>query len=336
MQFELRTQVIEPERKTFQHLVDRYGDRPASRYEEGSVDIQAKVNFHYRPLWAPDKELYDEAYSAFRLADPYSFLDPRQFYYAPYVTTRAQMHESFSSTLSYLEARGMFERLPQQWADLFAELVLPLRHYEAAGQMVSANACRFGFGTTITQCCGYAAFDRIGNAQILSRAGISFGGGTADVLESAKTSWLTDPALQGLRKHTEEMLVEQDCMAGMVELDITDRLIYALAYDHLDEQALTGGAGAYSLVAQHLSGWFADQRKWVDSLYSTWTADPEHGSANADLLGEVTERTLRTAGAALAPIAQRADELVGGGCVDALATATDTVRSTCAGLGAHL
>jgi len=47
VQYELRTQVIEPPRKTFTHLVRRYGDRPASRYEEGSVDIQAKENFHY-------------------------------------------------------------------------------------------------------------------------------------------------------------------------------------------------------------------------------------------------------------------------------------------------
>ena len=53
MQYELRTQVIEPPRKTFTHLVTRYGDRPASRYEEGTIDIQPKENFHYRPLWDP-------------------------------------------------------------------------------------------------------------------------------------------------------------------------------------------------------------------------------------------------------------------------------------------
>ena len=79
------------QRKTFTHLVKRYGDRPASRYEEGTIDIQAKENFHYRPLWDPEHDIYDEAFSAFRLTDPYSFTDPRQFYYAPYVTSRAAM-----------------------------------------------------------------------------------------------------------------------------------------------------------------------------------------------------------------------------------------------------
>ena len=93
MQFELRPQVIEPQRKTFQHLIDRYGDRPASRYEEGTIDLQATANYHYRPLWGPDKEIYDPAYSVLRLTDAYSFVDPRQYYYAPYVLSLIHISE---------------------------------------------------------------------------------------------------------------------------------------------------------------------------------------------------------------------------------------------------
>ena len=110
MQYELRTQVIEPRRKTFTNLTERYGDRPATRYEEGSVDVQATANFHYRPLWDPTHEIYDPEYSALRLTDPYSFVDPRQFYYAPYVTSRAHLHEAFGSTLPYLENRDLGKR----------------------------------------------------------------------------------------------------------------------------------------------------------------------------------------------------------------------------------
>ena len=208
MQYELRTQVIEPKRKTFDNLVARYGDRPASRYEEGSIDIQAKENFHFRPLWAPDKEIYDEAFSAFRLTDPYSFTDPRQFYYAPYVTSRAAMADSVASTLDYLNSRDLLSRLPEAWSAVLGELVVPLRHFESGAQMVSCDIARFGFGTTITQCAAYAAFDRIGNAQALSRVGIALGGGTAELLGDAKTRWVEDASLQGLRRYIEEVLVE--------------------------------------------------------------------------------------------------------------------------------
>jgi phenol hydroxylase P1 protein len=327
VQYELRTQVIEPQRKTFDHLVARYGDRPASRYEEGSIDIQAKENFHYRPLWNPEKELYDESFSVLRLTDPYSFTDPRQFYYAPYVTSRAAMSDAFGATLGYLESRGLLERLPDAWRDVLAQLVLPLRHYESGAQLISTAAARFGFGTTITQCAAYAAFDRIGNAQLISRLGISLDGGTAGLLEDAKTSWLEDEALQGLRRLVEETIVEQDWALALVALDVTDQLLYRVLFAHLDDVAITSGAPAYSLAAQHLTEWFKDQRRWLDALYRAWTTDPELGSENAGLLATAVSGAVDRALAALRPLAARADALVGGGALAALEQLADEVRA---------
>jgi len=318
VQYELRTQVIEPKRKTFDNLVARYGDRPASRYQEGSIDIQATENFHFRPLWAPDKEIYDETFSVLRLTDPYSFLDPRQYYYAPYVTSRAGMFDAFSATLDYLEERGMFERLPEAWAELFQTVVLPLRHYESAAQMVSCDTARFGMGTTITQCAAYAAFDRVGNAQLISRVGISLGGGSADLLATAKTCWLEDDSLQPLRRLAEELLVERDWGKTLVALDVTDQLLYPLLFTHLDEAALNGGAGSYSLIAQHLSKWFKDQRRWLDALYRAWTTDPELGETNKVLLAEIVEAAIVNAQGAAKSIAAQADRLVAVGCTAAV------------------
>jgi len=333
VQYELRTQVIEPRRKTFDNLVARYGDRPASRYEEGSIDIQAKENFHFRPLWAPDKEIYDETFSVLRLTDPYSFLDPRQYYYAPYVTSRAAMFDAFSATLDYLEERGMFERLPEAWSELFQTVVLPLRHYESAAQMVSCDTARFGFGTTITQCAAYAAFDRVGNAQLISRVGLSLGGGSADLLATAKTCWMQDEALQPLRRLAEELLVERDWGRSLVALDIADQLLYPLLYTHLDEAALNGGAGSYSLIAQHLSKWFKDQRRWLDALYRAWTSDPELGETNKLLLAEIVETALAKAQGAAGALASRADQLVTTGSPAAVTESAAGIRDFFQALG---
>jgi phenol hydroxylase P1 protein len=333
MQYELRTQVIEPKRKTFDNLVARYGDRPASRYQEGSIDIQPKENFHYRPLWGPDKEIYDETYSVLRLTDPYSFTDPRQYYYAPYVTSRASMFDAFSSTLDYLEDRGMFERLPERWSELFQSVLLPLRHYESAAQMVSCDAARFGFGTTITQCAAYAAFDRVGNAQIISRVGISLCGGSAELLGAAKTSWLQDDALQPLRRLAEELLVERDWGKTLVALDVADQLLYPLLYTHLDEAALNGGAGSYSLIAQHFSLWFKDQRRWLDALYRAWTCDPQLGETNKVLLAEIVESALAGATDAADSVAARADQLVSAGCAASVNESAANIRAFFQALG---
>lgn len=331
MQYELKTQIIETRRKTFTPLINRFGDRPASRYEEGSFDIQPVENFHYRPTWAPDKELYDPAYSRFVLTDPYSFTDPRQLYYAPYVTARSGMHEAFGKTLDYVEERSLLQKMPQEWQTLMTECFVPLRHYESGGQLIGSGAARFAYGTTISQCCAYAGFDRVGIAQLISRVGIALGGGTADLLGVAKTHWVEAPHLQPLRQYVDELFVEEDWADSMIGLDLADHLVYGLLHRHLDEAALLGGAGAYSLVAQHLSAWFKDQRRWLDALYKAWMADPEHGESNVRELAGAIERLLPGAVEAVSAVAARVDDLVD---ADAVATVDQLVTTTRADLAA--
>ena len=311
MQYELRYQVIEPKRNSYQNIIDRYGDQPATRYQEATLDVEPRENFHYRPTWIADRELYDPRYSALRLADPYAFVDPRGFYYTPYVTSRAALHDEFGKTIGYLEDRDLLAKLPDAWRAVLAEVVIPLRHYESGAQLVSVAGARFAHGTSLEQCCTFAAFDRIGNAQLLSRVGIALGQGAGDVLTAAKQAWLDGAHLQPLRRLTEQIMVVDDWAEGLLAVDHLDSLLYPLIYSGLDERALLGGAGAYSLFAQHLTGWFADQRKWIDALVATWQADPEYGAANKDHLDRIAgtwrSKAQEAADAIAQAIAQRLD-----------------------------
>ncbi len=311
VQYELRQQVIEPKRRAFQHLVDRYGDRAASRYLEGSIDVQPREHFHYRPLWDPEHEIYDEAFSALRLADPYSFLDPRQYYYATYTQARAAHQEAFTRSLSYVVDRGLLGGLAEGWQRLLARTVVPLRHYESGAELVSAAASRFAYGTTIEQCASFAAFDRIASAQSLSRIGLALGGDTDAVLLEAKAAWLEAPALQGVRKAVEELLVEPDWAVGLLGLDLVDSMLYPMLFRELDEHALLEGASAYGLLAQHFTAWFEDQRRWLDALMRTWVHDPTHGEANRRVLQGITARWLPVARVAVGAIAREAGECLG-------------------------
>ncbi|QGN49217.1 hypothetical protein ACN26Y_25045 [Micromonospora sp. WMMD558] len=284
MQYELRYQVIEPVRQTYQNVIDRLGDQPANRYLEATLDIEPRENFHYRPTWAQDRELYDERFSDLRLTDPYAFTDPRQYYYTPYVTKRAAAHEEFGKTLTYLEGRDLLARMPAPWRAVLATVVVPLRHYESGAQLVTVAGSRFAYGTSLEQCCTFAAFDRIGNAQMLSRVGIALASGSAEVLRNAKLEWLDGEHLQPLRRLVEEIMVLDDWAVALLAVDAVDKLVYPRLFAGLDEAALTGGAGAYSLFAQHLTAWFTDQRKWLDALTKAWRQDPQHGERNAAVL----------------------------------------------------
>lgn len=311
MQYELRYQVIEPKRNSYQNVIDRYGDQPATRYQEATLDVEPRENFHYRPTWIADRELYDPRFSALRLADPYAFADPRNFYYTPYVTNRAALHDEFGKTLGYLEERDLLARLPGAWRHVLADVVIPLRHYESGAQLVSVAGARFAYGTSVEQCCTFAAFDRIGNAQLLSRVGIAMGRGTGDVLTTAKQAWLDGEHLQPLRRATEQIMVVDDWAEGLLAINHIDAALYPLLYSGLDERALLGGAGAYSLFAQHLTRWFADQRKWITALVAAWQDDPEYGPANQDHLDRIAQtwkpRAQEAADALSAVIDERLD-----------------------------
>jgi phenol/toluene 2-monooxygenase (NADH) P1/A1 len=311
MQYELRYQVIEPKRNTYQNVIDRLGDQPATRYQEATLDVEPRENFHYRPTWIADRELYDPRYSALRLTDPYTFADPRNFYYTPYVTSRAALHDEFGKTLGYLEDRDLLAKLPDAWRGLLGSVVLPLRHYESGAQLVSVAGARFAYGTSLEQCCTFAAFDRIGNAQMLSRVGIALGGGTGEVLTTAKQEWLDGAHLQPLRELTEQIMVTDDWAEGLLAIDHVDRLLYPLVYSSLDERALLGGAGAYSLFAQYPTRWFADQRKWLDALIASWREDPEHGPANTGHLDRIEQTWQPRAQAAADALAAVIDEATG-------------------------
>ncbi len=336
MQYELKTQVIEPLRQTFTPLIERYGDKPATRYQEGTIGLQPTENFHYRPTWDSEHELYDPDYSALKLTDPYSYTDPRQYYYTPYVTNRAAMHEAFGKTLDYVTDHGLLERTPQNWQQLIAEVIIPLRHYESGAQMLFSNACRFSYGATIAQCCSYEGFDRIGNAQLISRVGIALGAETSAVLKSAKVQWMDAPHLQGLREVIEHLLVEQDWAVGVIGLDVLDELLDALVYRHLDEEAILGGAGAYSLLAQHIGTWWSEHRKWLDPLYRAWAGDETYADTNRAAVAAAVNTWLPQALAAVEKVATRADELAGTGSVAAVRAHAVTVAAKFRALGLEI
>jgi len=309
--YQLKTLVIEPKRNTFDYLVERFGDRPATRYQEGSYNVQAMGNFHYRPTWDPDHELYDPDYSVLKLTDPYAYRDPRQFYYTPYVSHSADRFESFAQTLKYVEDRRMLDKMPDNWHTMLTGFVLPLRHYESGAQLILSNASRFAYGTTVAQPAAFAGFDRIGNAQMLSLIGLALAGGAADTLSEAKKNWLYSDKLQGLRRFIEELFAEPDWAAAVVALDLCDVQLYPMLFTHTDERALARGAVAYSLFARHLNDWFEHNRTWYTALLKAWSEDPEHGEANRRALNDIVNRWFPQVSAAVHELAEGVAESAG-------------------------
>ncbi|MBK5002407.1 phenol hydroxylase [Pseudomonas sp. S31] len=313
MQIDLRTVSIQPQRQAYDHLVQRFGDKPASRYQEGSYDIQATENLHYRPTWAPDKELYDASLTRIVMADWYALKDPRQFYYSTYTLARARQQDSVEANFEFVESRGLLGLLDPQLKQLALDLLVPLRHAAWGANQNNALVCGYGFGAIFTQPCMYHAMDNLGIAQYLSRFGLLLGG--VEALDAGKRAWQSAQLWQPLRRYVEDTLVIRDPFELYVAQNLAlDGLLYPLIYERAVDDELAGrGASAVAMLTCFMSDWAQETRKWIDAVLKVAAAESE---ANATLLGQWSRHWSDRAAAALLPVIEQvygrnADEVVG-------------------------
>jgi phenol hydroxylase P1 protein len=284
---DLRTVSIEPLRQTYDHVARQIGgDKPASRYQEGTIRLQPEGNFHYRPLWDPEHEIFDATRTAVKMKDWYAFKDPRQFYYGTYTLSRARMQETAEADFDFIEERDLADTFPESAKKIALEVLLPLRHVAWGSNMNNSFCAAYGYGTAITQPCLYQAMDQLGIAQYLTRLGLLMAEPVA--LDEAKAAWLEAPMWQEMRHAVEDMLVTQDWFELFVAQNLAlDGLLYPLVYKYIDNALVTQAGPIVSMLIRFQAEWYAETVKWVDAsiktaaaesaenkaLISTWTKD---------------------------------------------------------------
>lgn len=313
MSIEIKTATLEPIRHSYANIERRFGEKPASRYQEATYDLQAEVNFHYRPLWQPEYELNDKARTAIVMGDWYDLKDPRQFYYGTYVQNRAKLQDNAEGNYAFFEKRSLVDNLTDDVKQLLINYLIPLRHVEHTANLNNMYGCAFGYGTAITQALIYNAMDRLGIAQYLSRIGLILDGNTGTSLNEAKQAWMDNPHWQGMRALCEETTTVKDWFEVMLAQDLViDSLMYSLFYQQLDNKLVELGARDIALLTEIVHDWNKDTSRWLDSVLKTVAAESD---ANRQLLIEWTAKWREKALAAFKTVA---DHLLGD---DALATA---------------
>ena len=301
MQIDLRTVSITPLRQTYNHIAERQGaDKPASRYIEGTMNVQPDANFHYRPTWDPEHELFDPRRTRLVMKDWYALKDPRQFYYGTYTQARARMQEVAEADFEFVETRGLADRFDDAARRVALDFYVPLRHVAWGANMNGAYQCAYGYGTAITQPCLYAGMDQLGIAQYLTRLGLLLG--TPGELEAGKQAWLEAPAWQPLRRLVEDTWVMKDWFELYVAQNVVlDGVLFGLAYKEVD-QALSERAGpVVSMLTRFQAEWAQDANKWVDAVMKVAAAESPENKA---LLSEWYAHWRARVQEALAPVAE--------------------------------
>jgi phenol hydroxylase P1 protein len=284
MNIDIQAEAITPRRQTFSHIARRFGvDKPASRYEEATFDVQPMANFHYRPTWGPEFELYDAARTKIVMADWYVFRDPRQFYYATYNISRAAMQQSFDDAVSFVEKRDLIGSVDAEWREKVAAYLIPLRHLEWAANMNCQLIADWGFGTQITSASAFCGADRLGLAQVLSRIGLVLGDGSDEKLVAAKALWMEAPQWQPTRRLAEDLLVVRDWFEVYIaQLVVMDGIVYPLVTDAFDKAGAAHNGAPLSMMSGFLGDWFADNSRWTDAVMKAAAAESED---NRQILG---------------------------------------------------
>ncbi|TAL72221.1 MAG: phenol hydroxylase [Rhodanobacter sp.] len=334
MQVDIKTSGIRPIRQTFSHLARRFGgDVPATRYQEATFDLQPTVNFHYRPLWQPQYELYDARRTAIVMQDWYAFRDPRHYYYGVYVQTRARQQDVQENNFEFIDRRGMLRNAGEEDRARLARFLVPMRHYEWGANMNNCFSVAYGYGAAITQAAQYQTMDRLGLAQYVTRIGLLLDGNATGVLDRAREGWLHDPCWQGIRECMEELFVTADWFEVLLAQDfLFDGLVYPTAMTGLDQTLLPQAASGYALATEFARTWYEENVRWVDASLRIAVAESE---ANASLLKGWIEHWLPKLVTALRPWADaafgdQAEEVV------ANAAAELTTRAQRAGIALDL
>jgi len=302
MSIEIKTNSVEPIRQTYGHIARRFGDKPATRYQEASYDLEAKTNFHYRPQWDPKHELNDPNRTAIRMQDWYAVSDPRQFYYGAYVGNRAKMQEAAETSFSFCDKRNLLTRLPEETQKLLLRLIVPLRHVELGANMNNSKIAGDATATTVAQMHIYHAMDRLGIGQYLSRIALMIDDSTGAGLDESKGYWMDDELWQPMRKLVEDTLVVGDWFElTLVQNILLDGLLYPLVYDKMDQWLEGQGAEDVSMLTEFMRDWYKESLRWTNAMVKVVAGESD---ANRELLQQWINHWEPQAYNALKPLAQ--------------------------------
>ena len=273
---DLHARQIEPLRQTYAHVAEHIGgDKPATRYQEATLGAQPTTNFHYRPTWDPEHEIYDASRTRVKLKNWYVLTDPRQFYYATWTTTRARQHEAVESSYQFVESRGLAAKLPPDLIRQTCSHMMPLRHVAWGGNMNNTFICAYGYGTSFTAPAIFHAMDHLAVAQYLTRLGLSLG--DSATLDAGLRDWMENPRWQPLRRYVEDLFVLQDPFELFVAQNLAlDGQLYPLVYgSYVNDQLAGMGATIMAMLTAFMPEWHEESSRWVDAVLKIAAAEFE-------------------------------------------------------------
>ncbi|KAB7884587.1 phenol hydroxylase [Poseidonibacter ostreae] len=303
MELNIASVEIEPKRHTFGNVARRLGeDRPASRYEESMYDAQPTENFHYRPQWEPEFEIYDKARTKIKMNDWYDLLDPRKFHYMTYVSTRASQNAANLQSFDFIEKRSLVNFIKQENLQKAFDFLTPLRHYEYGANMNNLAIVDRVYGTAMMSATMFHAEDRLGMAQHITKMILLLGNNDVTKLDSGKEAWMNDSKWQGLRKAVEDSLVVKDPIRLFVKQNVVfDAFVIPLMINEFSKEMAANEEMVVPMLSEFITSWYEETVKWLDSVIKVMANE---SSENKELLIQWIKEDIEIMEDAMEPLSE--------------------------------
>jgi len=304
MSVDLHTREIKPLRNTFAHTAHYVGnDKPASRYQEATLGTQPTANFHYRPTWDPEHEIFDASRSAIKLADWNALRDPRQYYYATWTMARARQQDAIEASYEFVDSRKLVSKMNDAVRAKVCQVLMPLRHVAWGGNMNNSSIGAYGYGTPFTAPAMFHAMDQLGAAQFITRLGLALD--EPGVLQAGKNDWLNDARWQPLRHYVEDTLVLKDPIELFIAQNFAlDGQLYPLMFgSFVDDHIVPQGGTAVAMLTAFMPEWHSESARWIDAVLKVAAAE---STDNKQLIAGWVQAWADRAQTALAPLAELA------------------------------
>ncbi len=309
MSVDLHTREIKPLRNTFAHTAHYVGnDKPASRYQEATLGTQPTANFHYRPTWDPEHEIFDASRSAIKLVDWNCLRDPRQYYYATWTMARARQQDAIEASYEFVDSRKLVSKMPDAVRAKVCQVLMPLRHVAWGGNMNNSSIGAYGYGTPFTAPAMFHAMDQLGAAQFITRLGLALD--EPGVLQAGKNDWLNDARWQPLRHYVEDTLVLKDPFELFIAQNFAlDGQLYPLMFgSFVDDHIVPQGGTAVAMLTAFMPEWHSESARWIDAVLKVAASE---STDNKQLIAGWVQAWADRAQTALAPLAELALDAAG-------------------------
>jgi phenol/toluene 2-monooxygenase (NADH) P1/A1 len=276
-QFNLGSDLIKPIRNTYKYMSGLKVKRPTT-YDEATYNLEPKENFHYRPLWNPEMNIFDERLTKVKCEDWEQFRDPEKLYYATYCYSRADFQTRIKGQFEAAERYGWFNNMEPAFVDTVREILPVLRHLIFGESIAFMYIGRAAVGTAVEQCATYQCYDELGTAQLLTKICLELEDKIPTILQDGKQKWLEDEKYQKLRALTERLMVTWDWAEAMIAANLVlDQILYPLFFEEMTALAIENGAIGYAAFSQYFMEMAEYEKTYTTALVKMLLADcPEN------------------------------------------------------------